>query len=96
MAWDALSYHVPRFLYWIQYGSIEHFPTPNARLLFMAPWPAFVQMQIYLLAGSDRLANILQWLSLGGCVVAAAATARALGAQLRSPSVRWWRPPCAA
>ena len=23
--WDALSYHLPRILYWIQQGSVEHF-----------------------------------------------------------------------
>jgi len=80
-AWDALAYHLPRVFYWVQYGSIEHFPTPNDRLLFMGPWSAFVQMQLFLLAGSDKLAHMLQWLSMVGCVFAATTVARALGAK---------------
>lgn len=80
-AWDALAYHLPRVFYWAQYGSIEHFPTANDRNLFMAPWPAFAQLQLYLLAGSDRLANLPQWLCLLGSAVAAAAVAGNLGAR---------------
>jgi len=83
MAWDALAYHVPRFLYWVQYGSIEPFPTANDRNIFMGPWPALTQMQIYLLAGSDRLVHALQWLSMVGSIIVAMAIARKLGAGRR-------------
>jgi 4-amino-4-deoxy-L-arabinose transferase-like glycosyltransferase len=79
MSWDAQHYHLPRILYWVQNGSIEHYPTANARQLFMGPWSAFVQLHLYLLAGSDRLAHLLQWFSMVGSVILGAGVARQLG-----------------
>jgi 4-amino-4-deoxy-L-arabinose transferase-like glycosyltransferase len=79
MSWDAQHYHIPRILYWVQNGSVEHYPTANARQLFMGPWSAFVQLHVYLLAGSDRLAHLLQWLCMVGSVVLGAGVARQLG-----------------
>jgi len=79
MDWDAQHYHIPRMLYWVQNGSIDHYPTANPRQLFMGPWPAFVQLHLYLLAGSDRLAHLLQWMCMVGSVALASAIARQLG-----------------
>lgn len=87
MAWDALAYHLPRIFYWVQYDSIAHFPAANHRQLFMAPWPAFAQLQLYLLAGSDRLANLLQWLAMVASVITVSAIARDLGAGRRTQVV---------
>jgi 4-amino-4-deoxy-L-arabinose transferase-like glycosyltransferase len=79
MDWDAQHYHIPRVLYWVQNGSIEHYATANPRQLFMGPWPAFVQLHTYLLAGSDRLANMVQWACMVGSLILAGAIARQLG-----------------
>lgn len=87
MAWDALAYHLPRIFYWVQYDSIAHFPAANHRQLFMDPWPAFAQLQHYLLAGSDRLANLLQWLTMVASVITVSAIARDLGAGRRAQVV---------
>lgn len=87
MSWDALAYHLPRIFYWVQYDSIAHFPAANHRQLFMGPWPAFAQLQHYLLAGSDRLANLLQWLAMVASVIAVSAIARDLGAGRRTQIV---------
>jgi len=87
MAWDALAYHLPRIFYWVQYDSIEHFPAANHRQLFMPPWPAFAQLQLYLLAGSDRLANLLQWLAMVASAITVSAIAQDLGAGRRTQIV---------
>ncbi|MGB7489302.1 MAG: glycosyltransferase family 39 protein [Thermoanaerobaculia bacterium] len=87
MSWDALAYHLPRIFYWVQYDSIAHFPAANHRQLFMGPWPAFAQLQHYLLAGSDRLANLLQWLAMVASVITVSAIARDLGAGRRAQVV---------
>jgi hypothetical protein len=78
--YDAEAYHVPRVLYWVQYASVEFFPTANDRHLFMSPWPAYCQLQMYLLAGSDRVSNFVQWIALLLMLPAVAAVAGALGA----------------
>lgn len=87
MAWDALAYHLPRVFYWVQYGTIEPFPAANHRQLFMAPWPAFAQLQHYLLAGSDRLANLLQWLAMIASAITVSSIAQELGAGRRAQIV---------
>jgi hypothetical protein len=62
--WDALSYHLPRVLHWIQQQSVEHFPTENTRQLEFGPWAAFVSAHLFLLEGTDRLVNLPQWIAM--------------------------------
>ncbi len=76
---DALSYHLSRVRMWVQQAGIEPYASPDPRHVFMGSLPAWFQLHLRVLAGSDRWANIPQlwaWLLTAG---GAALLARALG-----------------
>lgn len=66
---DSLAYHLPRVCHWIQQHNVLHFPTSNSREIEFGPWSGFLQTHLLLLAGSDRLANLIQWFSMVACVI---------------------------
>lgn len=67
--WDSLTYHLPRVLHWIQQQSLAHYPTSLESQLQMAPWAAYVQLQLCLIGGLDQMVNLPQWFALGGCLI---------------------------
>ncbi len=77
-SWDALSYHLPRVVHWIQDGGVDHFPTNNERQIEFGPGGAFIQTTVFLLLDSDRLANYVQWLAMIGSGLLATLIARLL------------------
>jgi len=77
-SWDAITYHLPRVMHWIQQGSVDHFPTNNERQIEFGPGAAFVQTTVFLLLDSDRLANHVQWAAMAGSVLLATLIARLL------------------
>lgn len=68
--YDSMTYHLPRVMHWIQQRSIDHFPTGNTRQIEFAPWSSFAILNLCLLCGNDRLANLVQWLSMIGTLIA--------------------------
>lgn len=76
---DAMAYHMPRIVYWIQQGSVEFFATPYLNQIMLQPLNEYVVMHLQLLTGGDLLANMVAWLATGGYVVAASVVAKALG-----------------
>jgi len=78
--WDSQTYHMARVENWIQYQSINHFPTNIGRQVFMPPFAEWQILHFQLLAGGDRFASFVQWYSLVGAAVAASFVARLLGA----------------
>jgi hypothetical protein len=78
--WDAVSYHMSRVMYWIQNGSVEHFPTHNLRQVIFSPFAEFCILQLQLIWGGDRLANLVQWGAFAGCLCAVAELVRRFGA----------------
>jgi hypothetical protein len=77
--WDALSYHMSRVVYWIQNGSVAHFPTHNIRQVAFSPFAEFGILHLQLIWGGDRLANLVQWGAFAGSLVAVAALVRRFG-----------------
>ncbi|MBF8261731.1 MAG: uncharacterized protein HW376_1260, partial [candidate division NC10 bacterium] len=77
---DSLLYHMPRVRHWAQRGSLSFYPVAYTHQLFMPPWAELMLLQIRVLFGSDRLANLLQLTSFVGCVVGAATLTASLGA----------------
>ncbi len=61
---DALEYHMPRVAHWAQDRSLAHYPTPIDRQLYMPPFAEMAVLNVYVLAGSDRFVNLIQWASL--------------------------------
>ncbi len=80
---DALTYHMPRVMHWIQNRSVAFYPTFNIRQIDLVPGAEFIILHLQLLAGSDRLANFVQWFSMVGSAVGVSLIARELGANAR-------------
>ena len=78
-SYDGLTYHLVRVERWIQQGSLRPFATYNTRQLFMPSWPEYAILQLRLLSGGDRFANLVQWLGFAGACGGGALLARALG-----------------
>ena len=76
--WDSIVYHMARIASWIQQGSIKFFPTPYLPQISYPPLAEWHIFHFQVLAGSDRFANTVQWLTLVGCGLAASLIAREL------------------
>jgi hypothetical protein len=77
--WDSMTYHMPRVMHWVQGHSMTPFATADQRQLMMPPFAEYVILQLWLLAGSDVLANLVQWSALVVILIGAYEIARALG-----------------
>lgn len=72
---DAMAYHLPRVIYWLQQESVQFFPTVYFNQISMPPLAEYAALHTFLVSGGDRLVNLVQ---LSGFVVAIVAS-------------RWWR-----
>lgn len=80
---DSLTYHMTRVEHWIQNHSVAHYPTHVLRELHRTPWAEFGILHFQLLSGSDRFANLVQWLCMIGSLLGVSLIARELGADVR-------------
>jgi len=78
--WDSLNYHLPRVAHWAQIHSVSHYVTGVDWQNSMSPGAEFAILHFYILAGSDRLANFVQWLAMFGSLVGVSWVARQIGA----------------
>lgn len=67
--WDAMAYHLPRVVEWIGNKGVQNYPTIDRQQLTMPPLAEYGMMHLYLLFGTDRLVNLVQWLAYVGCIV---------------------------
>jgi hypothetical protein len=81
---DSIHYHMPRVLEWAQSGSLAHFPTAFAAQVQHPIDAELMILQARLLWGTDRLANVIQWLSLVGSLVAVSVMAALFGGDRRA------------
>lgn len=77
---DAMQYHLPRVMHWLQNRSVAHYPTTILRQIYLAPWSGYVTLHFQALTGRDYLANSVQWFSLVIAVLGASRIAMQLGA----------------
>jgi hypothetical protein len=84
---DAMAYHMPRIVYWIQQRSVEFFATPYLNQIMLQPLHEYLVMELQLLTGGDRLANCVAWAATGGYMIAASLVAKALGANTRGQAL---------
>ena len=82
--WDSMTYHMSRVMHWMQNGGVAAYPTNIPRQLYQPPWSEFAIAQLVVLAGGDRLANLVQWLAMLGCLVGVSLIARELGGDARA------------
>ncbi|MFH1185415.1 MAG: hypothetical protein V1755_10310 [Chloroflexota bacterium] len=76
---DSMTYHMARVLHWIQNASVAYYPTNMLRQLFLAPGAEYFILHLQILAGSDRLANFVEWFSMIGTSVGVSLIAREFG-----------------
>ena len=73
-----MTYHMARVASWIQQGSINYFPVAYLPQLVHPPLAEWNILHFQILSGGDRFANMVQWLALVGCGLAASLIAREL------------------
>jgi 4-amino-4-deoxy-L-arabinose transferase-like glycosyltransferase len=66
---DSMTYHMTKVAHWIQQGNVRFFATSNARQNYLAPLSEYAVLHFQLLAGSDRFANVVQWMSFASCII---------------------------
>lgn len=81
--WDSMVYHMSRVMHWIQNGNVAFIPTHILRQNHQNPGSETIILHLQLLAGGDRFANMVQWMSMAGCVVGSSLIARLLGSRVR-------------
>ncbi|MEQ9551210.1 MAG: hypothetical protein RIM23_16560 [Coleofasciculus sp. G3-WIS-01] len=81
--WDSMTYHLARVVHWIQNRSVAHYPTYYSAQLVHPPFAEFVIMHLRILSRGDRLANLVQWLSMIGSIIGVSLIAKQLGADQR-------------
>jgi hypothetical protein len=77
---DAMTYHLPRVMHWIQNRQVGPYPTAIQRQVYLGPWAEYAILQFQLLLGTDRLANAVQWFALVSGIAGVSLIARQLGA----------------
>ena len=82
--WDALDYHLPRVVMWIQDRSVDLFPTADFARLISPPWAEYTMLHLDLLYGGDRLVNLVQATSAVGSALAVSVLAEDMGASPRA------------
>jgi hypothetical protein len=78
--WDSLTYHMARVAHWAQDHSLSPYATGNERQNLMSPIGETAMLQLYVLAGSDRLVNFVEWFAMLGCAIGVTRIAKDLGA----------------
>ena len=78
--WDSMTYHMARVVNWADHRSVRHYPTHIIRQLYLGPWAEFAITHLQILWGGDRLANLVQFVSMLGSAVGASLVAKKLGA----------------
>ena len=63
---DSLSYHLSRLGYWIQQGNVAHYASHIERSISFSPFSEYVHLHTFLLTGSERYFQLLQWGCLAG------------------------------
>ena len=76
---DSLLYHMSRVMHWAQNGSLRHYAASYHNQLFMPPGAELAILNLRVLMGNDRAANLVQWFAMLGNLLGVSAIARLLG-----------------
>ena len=82
--WDSMVYHLARVAVWERLGGIVHYATNVEPQLYQPPGAETLIAQTFLIAGTDALAALVQWMAYVGVVAVAGAAAALLGADRRT------------
>lgn len=76
---DAMSYHLPRVMHWLQDRSLAVYPTHVQLQIQAPPGAEYLILNLVALGGNDRLATLVQWAAFGATTVAVSYVAFLLG-----------------
>ena len=82
-SWDAMTYHMPRVMQWMQNQTVAFFPTHNLRQIYMPPFAEYVILGFWIAVGDDQLSNLPQFFSMAGSAIAVSLIAQYFGANRR-------------
>ena len=77
---DSLVYHMSRVAHWAQNQSIRPFATGIRFQNTMSQAAELISLHSYVLAGSDRMVNLVQWFAMLGSLIGVSVVALQLGA----------------
>ncbi|QRN84202.1 hypothetical protein JR338_05535 [Chloroflexota bacterium] len=80
---ETMNTPMSRVAHWAQNQSMEHYATENEAQNSAAPGAEIIQLNFYILSGSDRIANMVAWVAYVGSIAAAASLADVVGASIR-------------
>ena len=82
--WDSLTYHLPRVFFWLQNGSVAHFPTAEPRQLFSSPFANYAVLHVQAMTdGGDRFVGLPHVAAYVFMLIAVSLIALRLGATAR-------------
>jgi hypothetical protein len=81
--WDSMTYHMSRVAHWAQNRTLALYPTHIPRQLPSAPGAELTLLHLYVLNGTDRFVNLVQWFSMLGSIIGTSLIAKQLGANLK-------------
>jgi len=85
--WDSMEYHLPRVTMWMNHHSVRFYPTPDYAQLIFGPWAEFAMTHTYLLWGTDRFVNFVDFFAMIGSLISVSLIAKLLGAGLRGQAL---------
>ena len=81
--YDAMSYHMPRVMHWMQNNNVNFYPTNDLRELVMGPLSQFIILHFYLIVDGDYFSNLVQWYAMITSCLVASLIAREFGCNYR-------------
>jgi hypothetical protein len=81
--WDSMTYHLARVAHWVQHRSVGPYQTSVVRQVTLPPGAEYLLTVLQAIAGTDRLANLVQLASWMVAAFAAQPLARLFGAPRR-------------
>jgi hypothetical protein len=65
--WDSMTYHMARVMHWVENKNVDHYLTQTDRQLYSSPLAEYVLLHLYLIANSDVLTKLVQYVSFIVC-----------------------------
>jgi hypothetical protein len=84
---DAMAYHLPRVVMWINNHNVRFFPTANYTQIIYGAFAEYSIMHTILLWGSDRFTNMIQFFCFLGCPVAVSYIVKLVGGSPRTQAL---------